>query len=52
MSWIFDPLRRGAYGLILADPAWPYDMRSEAGAVRDRTMAGRGRLGAEEPSSQ
>lgn len=34
MSWVFDPLRRGAYGLILADPPWAYEMRSEAGHVK------------------
>lgn len=34
MTWIFDPLRRGAYGLILADNPWPYDMRSEAGYAK------------------
>ena len=31
MSLPFDPLAPGAYGLILADPPWPYEMRSEAG---------------------
>lgn len=31
MTWPFGTLTPGAYGLILADPAWPYEMRSEAG---------------------
>lgn len=31
MTWPFAPLKPGAYGLILADPPWPYEMRSEAG---------------------
>lgn len=31
MTWTFDPLERGAYGLILADCPWSYAMRSAAG---------------------
>lgn len=31
MTWPFDPLIPGAYGLILADCPWPYEMRSAAG---------------------
>ncbi len=31
MTRPFAPLKPGAYGLILADPPWPYEMRSEAG---------------------
>lgn len=34
MTWSFAPLVRGHYGLILADPPWAYEMRSEAGYGR------------------
>ena len=34
MTWPFDTLTPGAYGLILADPPWKYEMRSEAGHGR------------------
>lgn len=30
-AWPFDPLRPLAYGAIIADPPWQYDMRSEEG---------------------
>jgi len=31
MTWPFGNLTQGRYGLILADPPWPYEMRSAAG---------------------
>jgi N6-adenosine-specific RNA methylase IME4 len=34
MTWPFGTLTPGAYGLILADPPWKYELRSEAGHGR------------------
>lgn len=34
MTWPFGTLTPGRYGLIHADPAWQYEMRSEAGYAK------------------